>query len=162
MTLCHFRFRLNDGFGAGFRLNAFGVSAPFLLFLLLAVSRPETVSLHFLRLNGGFGASFLLNAFGFAAPSPSLSLYVSLLLARSLPETVSLDSTMWNKTCSVDAASFLTDELARVCLHCCGENQRYKNKIQQPTDSTTCNKSCCFDAASLLTNESARGICLHC
>jgi hypothetical protein len=42
------------------------------------------------RLNGGFGAVFRLNAFGFAAPSPFLSVNISLMLAPSLPDTVSV------------------------------------------------------------------------
>jgi hypothetical protein len=73
--LCRNRFRLNDGFGTGFRWDTFGFSAlsPFLSLyrsLLLALSQCH---FHY-RLNGGFEAGFRRKTFGFSTPSPFISL----------------------------------------------------------------------------------------
>jgi hypothetical protein len=105
--LCPTHFRLNGGVGAGFRRNAFGVSATF---PFISLYRSLLVALHFLafhsaslqpllfllffcligpfrqlgthfRLNGGVGAGFRRNTFGVAATRTFLFLYRSLLLA---------------------------------------------------------------------------------
>jgi hypothetical protein len=82
---------MNGSSEAGFlRLNAFecihcslSLSLFMSIFLLCLLFR--------FPLNDGFLAGFLrLNAFGFTAPDPFISIYLSFLLANSLPQTVSL------------------------------------------------------------------------
>ncbi len=75
--LCRFPFRLNGGLGTRFRLNAFSFSAPFLFSLLLAVARPETISLTEWRLRNRLPAE----SFGFPAPCLSSVFYLTLTLS---------------------------------------------------------------------------------
>jgi hypothetical protein len=63
--MCRNRFRLNDGFGKGFRWDAFGLSAPSCYISLCRSLPTASLSIHFhFRLNGDLGTGLRWNAFG--------------------------------------------------------------------------------------------------